>query len=41
MAGKACMEDVDIETVAQLCHHLLLGRGLVAHQTDDYVLRVF
>lgn len=34
------MEDVDIGTVAQLCRHLLLGRSLVADQTDDWVLRV-
>ena len=35
------MEDVDIGTVAQLCRHFLLGRSLVANQTDDYVFRVF
>jgi len=41
VAGEVSMEDVDIGTVAQLCHHLLLGASLVADQTDDQVLRVF
>jgi len=35
VADEICMEDVDIRTVAQLCRHLLLGRSLVADQTDD------
>jgi hypothetical protein len=39
IAGEICMEDVDVGTVAQLCRHFLLGRSLVADQTDDYVLR--
>lgn len=34
------MEDVDIGTIAKLCRHLLLGRSLVADQTDDQVLQV-
>jgi hypothetical protein len=33
--GEVCMEDVDIGTIAQLCCHLLLGRSLIADQTDD------
>ncbi len=35
------MEDVDIGTVAQLCHYLLLGRSFVADQTNNQVLLVF
>ncbi len=40
MIGEVCMEDVDVGALAQLGRHLLLGRSLVADQTDDEVLRV-
>ena len=35
VAGEVCMEDVDIGAAPQLCRRLLLGRSLVADQTDD------
>jgi hypothetical protein len=41
VAGKVCVEDMDIGTVAQLRGYLFLGRSFVADQTDDEVLRVF
>ena len=34
------MVDVDIATVGEFCRDLLLGRFLVADQTDDQVLLV-
>lgn len=40
VVGQVSMEDVDIGTATHLCRHLLLGRSLVADQTDDEVVRV-
>lgn len=38
MAGEVGVEDVDVGRVAELGRHLVLGRGLVADQTDNEVL---
>ena len=43
VAGEICMKDVDVGTTLQLCRvrHLLLRRGFIADETDDYIVRVF
>jgi hypothetical protein len=38
--GEVCVDDVDIETVAQLGRYLLLRSGFVANQTDNQVVLV-
>ena len=40
MAGEVSTEDMDVWTFAYFCDHFLLGRRLVANQTDNEILRV-